>query len=110
MRNYEVVYIVRPEVDSDGLAAIQDSIKSVVERDGGAVVKVEPWGTRPLAYPINDQREGQYVLLQLQLEPVAVADLERSLKLNEQVIRHLVVRLEEVAETSKPEEAQIAPL
>lgn len=110
MRNYEVVYIVHPEVDPDGLAAIQDSIKSVVERDGGAVVKVEPWGTRPLAYPINDQREGQYVLLQLQLEPVAVADLERSLKLNEQVIRHLVVRLEEVAETSKPEEAQIAPL
>ncbi|MBN1811415.1 MAG: 30S ribosomal protein S6 [Anaerolineae bacterium] len=95
MRNYELVFIVHPEVDDEGLAAIVETVKDLVKRGGGQVTKVDLWGVRRLAYPIKKQREGQYVLMRLDMASEGVAELERSLGLSEQVIRHLVVRLED---------------
>ncbi len=100
MRSYELVFIVHPEVDGDDLTAVLDRVKGLVERDGGKVTQVEPWGLRRLAYPIQDQREGQYVLMGLELEPQGVASLERGLMLTEQIIRHLIVRVEEGEDTA----------
>lgn len=95
VRNYELVFIVHPEVDDEGLAAVVETVKDLVKRGGGQVTKVDLWGVRRLAYPIRKQREGQYVLMHLDMASEGVAELERSLGLSEQVMRHLVVRLED---------------
>jgi small subunit ribosomal protein S6 len=108
VRNYELMFIVHPEVDDDGLAAIVETVTGLVERNGGKAVKVDRWGLRRLAYPIKKQREGQYVLMQLDMSPAGVAELERSLGLAEQVIRHLVVRLEDVKDVEATEVAEPA--
>ncbi len=94
MRSYELVFIVHPEVDGDDFTAIVERVTSLVERNSGEVTEVNIWGLRRLAYPIQDQWEGQYVLMQLELEPQGVTGLERDLVLVEQIIRRLVVRLE----------------
>ncbi|MBE9507574.1 MAG: 30S ribosomal protein S6 [Chloroflexi bacterium] len=94
MRSYELVFIVHPDVDGDDLTAVTETVKNLVERSGGKVTQVKPWGLRRLAYPIQEQREGQYVLMGLELESQAVAELERGLGLTEQVIRHLIVSVE----------------
>jgi small subunit ribosomal protein S6 len=95
MREYELTFIVRPEVDQEGLTAVIGEVQNLVESSGGTVQKVEPWGLRRLAYPIQRVREGQYVFMGVCLEPTGVAELERSLKLKETVIRHLIVRADE---------------
>ena len=94
VRSYELVFIVHPEIEGDDLAAAVETVKGLVERNGGEVTELTLWGLRRLAFPIQDQWEGQYVLMQLDLEPQSVAELERVLGLNEQVIRHLLVRVE----------------
>jgi len=94
VRSYELVFIVHPEVDEDGLTAVVETLEGLVKRNGGEVTQVEPWGLRRLAYPIQKQWEGQYVLMRLELEPQGVAELERGLGLTEQLMRHLVVRVE----------------
>ena len=107
VRNYELVFIVRPEVDDEGLAAVAETIKDLVKRNGGEVTKVDLWGLRRLAYPIQKLGEGQYVLMHLNMAPKGVSELERNLGLSEQVIRHLVVRLEddEVPSAKEPQAA-----
>ncbi|MBU0704991.1 MAG: 30S ribosomal protein S6 [Chloroflexi bacterium] len=102
MRSYELIFIVHPDVDGDGLTAVIDRITELVKRDGGKVVQTEPWGMRRLAYPILKRWEGQYVLMRLELAPQGVSALERGLGLMEQVIRHLVVRVEQVAPAPEP--------
>ena len=94
MRSYELVFIVHPEIEGEDLTAAVETVKGLVERSGGEVTELALWGLRRLAYPIQDQWEGQYVLMELELEPQGVAEIERGLGLNEQVIRHLLVRAE----------------
>jgi small subunit ribosomal protein S6 len=85
---------VNPEVEGDDWNAVIERIKTLVERQGGQIASVDLWGMRRLAYPIQNHWEGQYVLMQLELGPQGVAELERDLALVEPVMRHLVVRLE----------------
>ena len=102
MRNYELVFIVHPEVDDVGLTSVIDRVSSLVEREGGNVTKTDLWGLRRLAYPILKQREGYYVLMLCELGPQTVAALERSLRLTDHVMRHLVVRGEESSKAPVP--------
>lgn len=95
MRDYELVYIVNPQTDQEGLNAVNERVTSLIETSGGSVHEVKPWGQRRLAYPIKNHREGQYVLMEIGLPPQGVNQLERGLKLNELIIRHLVVRVDE---------------
>lgn len=95
MREYELTYIVHPQVDPEGLTAVIDEVKRLVESNGGAVQKIEPWGLRRLAYPIRKAREGHYVFMQISLDAKGVAEIERALKLKEPVLRHLIVRIGE---------------
>lgn len=97
MRSYELVFIVHPEVDEDGLTAVTEKVEGLIKRNGGKVTRIEPWGLRRLAYPIQKQWEGQYVLMRLELESQDVTGLEHDLGLTEQIMRHLVVRVEEDA-------------
>lgn len=94
MRSYELAFIVHPEVDEDDFAAVVERVTGLVERNSGKVAQTELWGLRPLAYPIQKQWEGQYVLMQLEMQPQGVAGLERDLLLVEPVMRHLIVRVE----------------
>jgi small subunit ribosomal protein S6 len=97
VRSYELVFIVHPEVDEDGLTAVTEKVEGLIKRNGGKVTRIEPWGLRRLAYPIQKQWDGQYVLMRLELESQSVVGLERDLGLTEQIMRHLVVRVEEDA-------------
>ena len=102
VRSYELTYIVHPEVDGDDLAAVSERVSALVERDGGKIVQTESWGLRRLAYPIQKQWEGQYVLMQLELEPRSVSALEQGLGLVEPIMRYLIVRVE--GEETRPAE------
>jgi len=94
VRSYELVFIVNPELDEDDLTAVRERVEGLIERSSGKVTKVEPWGLRRLAYPVQKQGEGQYVLMQLEIEPQGVAELERDLGLVEPILRHLIVRVD----------------
>lgn len=94
MRSYELVFIVNPELDEDDLTAVRERVEGLIERSSGKVTKVEPWGLRRLAYPVQKQGEGQYVLMQLDIGAQGVAELERDLGLVEPILRHLIVRVD----------------
>ncbi len=95
MRDYELVMIVSPEVDDDAVTSTVERVQQFIAEQGGQVKEVTPWGRRRLAYAIDRHREGSYVVAQLSLDPQRLQALEENLKLADDVIRHLVVKLEE---------------
>ena len=95
MRTYELMFIVRPEIEEEALDALVERVQQIMTDNGGQVEKVDRMGRRRLAYPIQKRREGHYVLIQAGLEQAAMTELERNLKLSEDVIRHLLVRVDE---------------
>lgn len=94
MRDYELMVVLDPNLDESALEAMQSRIATLVTQRGGTIEHVDGWGRRRLAYPIGRYRDGVYVLSRLQLPPNAAVEIERALKLNESVIRHLLVRAE----------------
>lgn len=88
------MYIARPTLDEQALATLNDKVDKFITNAGGQVLKREDWGKRRLAYPIAKQTEGFYSVLQIQLPPTAVRTLENNLKLAEDVLRHLIVKVE----------------
>ncbi len=108
LRDYELVIIVSPEVEDDAVPATVERVQEFIAQQGGQVKEVTPWGRRKLAYPIDGFREGSYVVAQLGLDPQLVRALEDNLKLAEDVIRHLVVKLEE-EEVGEPDVPEVHP-
>jgi small subunit ribosomal protein S6 len=94
-RQYEVVYIVTPEAGEDVVAELHQQIESIVQRFGGNIEKTENWGRRRLAYDIAHHREGTYILEVINGPGELVHELDRRLKVIDQVVRHLVVRVDE---------------
>lgn len=92
MRKYEVMYIVRPDLDEEATKATVERFNKVVTDNGGEVESTEEMGKRRLAYEINDYREGYYVLLNINGVTATVDELERLFNISEDVIRHMVVR------------------
>ncbi|GAB4503664.1 MAG: 30S ribosomal protein S6 [Anaerolineales bacterium] len=90
MRSYELVCVLQPDLDETALNGAVEKIKGWIVEAGGHVGKVEMWGKRKLAYLIRKQREGQYVLLNIQLSPEATTALERNIRFLEPVMRHLL--------------------
>lgn len=95
MRKYEVMYIVRPNLEEEATKALVERFQNVTTEEGGEVVELKEMGKRRLAYEINDFREGFYVLMNLNAEPAVVHELDRLMRINEDVLRHIVVNLEE---------------
>jgi small subunit ribosomal protein S6 len=92
--------VLDPNLDETGVEALSTRISNLITQRGGSVDSVEsgpPWGRRRLAYPISRYRDGFYLLTRLRLPPGVVTDIERSLKLTESVIRHLLVRADGLA-------------
>jgi small subunit ribosomal protein S6 len=92
MRDYELVYIVRPSTAEADAGALNERIQGWIGAEGGEVQKVNPWGRRRLAYPIEDFREGVYIQVNFRAEPRSIRPLERNLGLAEDVIRYLLIR------------------
>jgi len=90
MRNYELVCIVQPELDETAFKGVVDRVSGWVTEAGGSVDKVEVWGRRRLAYQIHKQREGQYVLMNVSLDPKATGGVERNIRYLETVLRHML--------------------
>ena len=91
---YESTYIVRPDVSSQQVEALTAAMTELVQANGGTVAKNEYWGLKSLAYRVKKNRKGHFVMLGLDAPPAAVAELERNLGINEDVIRYLTVRVE----------------
>jgi small subunit ribosomal protein S6 len=95
LRDYELVIIISPDVPEEEVPSTIEKVGQFITSRGGGVADVNHWGRRKLAYPIRRYTEGNYVVTQFKLDPTQVADLEANLELAEEVIRHLVVRMEE---------------
>ncbi|GIP18419.1 30S ribosomal protein S6 [Paenibacillus montaniterrae] len=91
MRKYEVMYIIRPDVEQEAVQALVEKFNNVIS-NGGEVIKTDILGKRRLAYEINKLREGQYVLVQFTAPAEVVTELDRVMKIADEVIRVLIVR------------------
>ncbi|GHO68847.1 hypothetical protein KSC_077390 [Ktedonobacter sp. SOSP1-52] len=88
-RDYELAFILNPEVSEEETRAILDRVEQIVANYGGQIVKVNNWGRRRLAYPIERHRDGIYVFIDMILTPETVAEIERTLKVSESVLRYM---------------------
>jgi small subunit ribosomal protein S6 len=94
MRRYELMLVIRPDVADDRSQAVVDRTTRQIVAAGGQIVKVAPWGRRRLAYPIDRHREGSYQIILFEAPSEAIRELEHSLLITEEVLRHLVTRVE----------------
>ncbi|TMD13042.1 MAG: 30S ribosomal protein S6 [Chloroflexi bacterium] len=95
MSSYELMYVVKPELDEDGVQREIDRVNQLIQTNGGQVKKVTPWGKRRLAYAVKDLHEGHYVVAEFDLEGTRLGEIERVLKISDTVVRHLLVRQDE---------------
>ena len=91
---YEVLYIIDPAQGEEGIAALVEKFKAMVEAEG-TVISVDEWGKRRLAYLVNDLAEGYYVLMTFECKPEFPAELERVMKITEGVLRCMTIAVEE---------------
>ncbi len=91
VRDYELMYIVRPELEDDAVRVAVKSVRTLIESLGGEVVKTTLWGKRRLAYEVRRLREGHYVLVVFHLDGGKIAEIERALRIHDTVFRHLIV-------------------
>jgi small subunit ribosomal protein S6 len=96
MAFYEHVIIARQDISPQQAEALNDQIKAIIEEGGGHIAKIEYWGLRNLTYRINKNRKGHYSLLAIDSPSAAVKEMERQIALNEDVLRFLTVRVEEI--------------
>jgi len=95
LREYELVMILDPEMEDEQASATIDRMKQFVTSRGGEVTDVSPWGKRKLSYPIKSHNEGNYMVAHFRIEPTQTAELEATLRLSEEVLRHLLVKTED---------------
>ena len=93
MRDYELVVILSPELAEEDIPAAIDRLSQLIVDRGGQVKDVDRWGRRKLAYPINKHLEGNYLVTQVRLDPNRTSDVEAVLRISEEVLRHLLVRV-----------------
>ncbi|NWN94651.1 MAG: 30S ribosomal protein S6 [Bacillus sp. (in: Bacteria)] len=95
MRKYEVMYIIRPNIEDEAKKALVERFDNVLNNQGAEIIESKEWGKRRLAYEIQDFRDGYYHIINVNAEPVAVQEFDRLAKINGDIIRHIVVREEE---------------
>ncbi len=95
MRRYELMLLLRPDLEDDKLQASVEKVTRAIVNGGGSLSKVSPWGKRRLAYDIGRHREASYFLIQFDIEPAQVREIERGMLISEEIMRHLVTVLED---------------
>ena len=101
MRRYELMLVIRPDVADDKSQGLVDRTTRQIVAAGGQIVKVAPWGRRRLAYPIDRHREGSYQIILFEAPPTAITELEHTLLITEEVLRHLVTRVERPTKSTR---------
>jgi len=94
MTNYEVMFIIDAALEDEKKDATVETVQSIIAADG-EVEKVDVWGMRKLAYPINKKEEGYYVVFNFEAKPELIAELERQYRITDEVIKFIVVKIEE---------------
>lgn len=92
MRPYELMFIVKPELDDEAVDALMQRVQEIVASQGGAVSEMKRWGKRRLAYEIKDYRDGLYILSKFEADSPAVDELDRQLKLTDEVLRFAIMK------------------
>ena len=95
MRRYELMLLLRPDLEDDRLQAAVERVTRAIVNAGGSLSKVSPWGKRRLAYEIGPHREASYFLIHFDIEPAQVREIERGMLISEEILRHLVTVLED---------------
>ena len=101
MRHYEIVFIVHPD-QSDQVPAMIERYKTLVTASNGAIHRLEDWGRRQLAYPIQKLHKAHYVLMNIECDGETLAELEHAFKFNDAVLRHLTVKTRKAVVTPSP--------
>ena len=91
MRAYEVMYIIKP-VEDETIDAVVAKFEKLLTNNGAVIEKTDRWGKRKLAYLIDDLAEGYYVLVDFSAEPAAVKELDRVMKITDEVMRHMIIK------------------
>lgn len=94
-RTYEVMFIVDPKTGDEDITRLSENLQQIIADQGGTVTKNENMGRRPLAYPIGRVNEGHYILFEVDGSGSEIAELERRMRVNDQVIRYMTVRVDE---------------
>ncbi len=94
MNKYEVLYVIDPAMEDEPRKELIERFSGIITGNGGTVDKIDEWGKRRLAYPINFKNEGYYVLLHMTAAPEFPRELERNLQISDQIMRYLVTRIE----------------
>jgi small subunit ribosomal protein S6 len=94
MRKYELVCIIHPDLDENAFNGVVEKVKGWIGESGGSVDKVDVWGRKRMAYAIRKQREGQYVLFNISLEPATTTALDQNLRFLEPVIRYIITAVD----------------
>jgi small subunit ribosomal protein S6 len=104
-REYETIYILRPNTPNEGVAEVNTRIRGIIENMGGKIIKVDNWGKRRLAYEVAKERKGIYLYWQYLATPGVVEETERNLRMLDSVIRYLSVKVDEnIDVTARPTE------
>ena len=103
MRRYETIFIVRPNVAEADIEAVTNRTVSIIEGDGGAIIKIDNWGLKKLAYLIRKENQGYYLYIDYAGLPASVAEIERVFRIDDRILKYLTVKL---ADTCDPEAAK----
>jgi len=101
MRHYEIVFIVHPD-QSEQVPAMVERYKTLVTTHGGQIHRLEDWGRRQLAYPIQKMHKAHYVLMNIECEGNTLGELEHAFKFNDAVLRHLIIKMKKAVTTPSP--------
>lgn len=109
MNKYELVYVIDAALEDEARKAVIDRFNGMIEQNGGKVLKVDEWGKRRLAYPINYKTEGYYLLVNFESEATLPREIERTMQIAESILRYLIVKVEEKRSNVKPRPVRVAP-
>jgi len=98
LRSYELLFIVQPGLDEDEMDTLMERMQSAVRDNGGKILRIDTMGQRKLAYPIGKHTEGRYMILQAEMDQTVIRQVERLIALSDDIIRHLLVRMDEEEE------------
>lgn len=95
MRPYETIFILKPDLEDEAITAAIERYANLIQQHQGSVEQINRWGKKRLAYEIDDIREGYYTLILFQGEPATANELDRVLRINDDVLRHIIIRRDE---------------
>ena len=94
MNKYEVMFIAKPLEDAE-VDPIAEFVSNLIKKNGGYVEKVDRWGKRHLAYPVKKQADGNYVLINFEADPEVIKEIDRVMKIQDDILKHLIVKIDE---------------